>query len=104
MTVKLTVARLLLFLITVATLVVLLAAFLSAGEPPERAERGKGHSVPEDAEVARNSKSYAFYVGKDLTADGGVLLGRTTARSPPVTGWRSSRARNTAPTRRSRSA
>jgi dipeptidase len=77
MTVKLTVARLLLFLIPVATLVVLLAAFLSAGEPPERAERGKGHSVPEDAEVARNSKRYAFYVGKDLTEDGGVLLGGT---------------------------
>ena len=56
MTVKLTVARLLLFLISVATLVVLLAAFLSAGEPPERAERGKDHSVPEDAEVAREQQ------------------------------------------------
>ncbi len=77
MTVKLTVARLLLFLTFVATLVVLLAAFLSAGEPPERTERGKDHSVPEDAEVARNSKSYAFYVGKDLTEDGSVLLGGT---------------------------
>jgi dipeptidase len=76
MTVKLTVARLLLFLTFVATLVVILAAFLSAGEP-ERTKTGKDHSVPEDVEVAHNSKSYAYYVGKDLTEDGSVLLGGT---------------------------
>lgn len=76
MTIRVSVARLLLFLAFVVTLVMLLAAFLSAGEP-ERAEAGRDHSAPEGTEVARNSKSYSFYVGKDLTEDGSVLLGGT---------------------------
>ena len=76
MTVRLTVTRLVLFLISVAALVVLAAAFLSAGKP-ESPEADKDRSGSQGAEVAHNTKSYAFYVGKDLTEDGGVLLGGT---------------------------
>jgi dipeptidase len=76
MTVRLTVTRLLLFLISVAALVVLAAAFLSAGKP-ESLEADKDRSGLQGAEVAQNTKSYAFFVGKDLTEDGGVLLGGT---------------------------